>query len=230
MKKLLFLSVFFLAMSMVAFAQDNEQPGQTPLASKDLTSIQMGVQLAKYGYETKSAVLMTEAARILAQVQTQPMKDEPVERGDAVDLTNKKQATIEYDPMTLLADARKYAGDDPLLLELIDRQEKAINTQAAANRGRVSGPLYKVSTVAAHSYVNYLINFEGGKTAECLVVGDGDTDLDVYVYDEKDNLVGSSNSCNDECYVNWTPRWTGKFRIKVLNRGNVYNKYILVIK
>ena len=229
MKKLLLLGVFFLTMSMVAFAQNGEQKDQAQLSSKDVTSIQLGNQLAKFGYDTKSAASMVEAARILSQVQTQPMKDKPVDRGAAAASTDKKQATIDYNPMTLLADAKKYAGNDPQLLALIDQQEKAIKAQEATNRGRVGGPASEVSTVAANSSVTYRVTFEGGKTAECLVVGDGDTDLDVYIYDENDNLITSSTDYTDNCYLTWHPRWTGMFRIKIINRGNVYNRYLIVV-
>lgn len=32
----------------------------------------------------------------------------------------------------------------------------------------------------------------------------------------------------DDCYVSWTPRPTGSFEIREVNRGRVYNEYLLV--
>lgn len=58
-----------------------------------------------------------------------------------------------------------------------------------------------------------------------IVNGDGDTDLDLYVYDENGNLMGKDIDYSDYCVVSWTPRWTGPFTIKIKNRGSVYNRY-----
>ena len=35
-------------------------------------------------------------------------------------------------------------------------------------------------------------------------------------------------SIGDDCYVSWTPSWTGAFKIKIKNLGNVYNRYVLI--
>ena len=58
--------------------------------------------------------------------------------------------------------------------------------------------------------------FLGGARAIVTVEGDGSTDLDVYVYDENGNLVAKVDGPGDKCRVTWTPRWTGKFTIKVV--------------
>lgn len=59
--------------------------------------------------------------------------------------------------------------------------------------------------------------------------GDGDTDLDLYIYDEADNLIDSDTDTSDECYCEWTPKWRGKFKIKVKNIGSVYNAYTMYV-
>jgi hypothetical protein len=73
--------------------------------------------------------------------------------------------------------------------------------------------------------MNYHLNFIAGRLAEIAVSGDGDTDLDLYVYDQNGNLIQSSEDYSDECYVSWVPKWTGSYTIKVVNRGNVYNRF-----
>ena len=50
---------------------------------------------------------------------------------------------------------------------------------------------------------------------------------EIYVYDNNGNLIDSDTDYTDNCVCTWTPRWTGNFRIRVVNRGNVYNQYIL---
>ena len=94
-----------------------------------------------------------------------------------------------------------------------------------ANAGNVNGKTYTKETVKAYSTDNYTVTFRGSEEAVVAVDGDGDTDLDLYVYDENGNLVGSDTDSTDTCVVKWTPKWTGKFTIRVQNRGSVYNRY-----
>ena len=57
--------------------------------------------------------------------------------------------------------------------------------------------------------------------------GDGDTDLDLYLYDENGNLIDFDESLDDRGVVSVTPYWTGKFVVRIVNRGYVYNDYTL---
>ncbi|MFO1032394.1 MAG: hypothetical protein U1F60_15035 [Planctomycetota bacterium] len=93
--------------------------------------------------------------------------------------------------------------------------------------GRVGGPGEITTRVEAHDTDQYEIRFHGEELAQIIVRGDGDTDLDLYVYDENDNLIASDTDSTDVCVVRWTPRWTGNFRVRVKNLGRVYNRYTL---
>lgn len=79
--------------------------------------------------------------------------------------------------------------------------------------------------VKAHSTDVYRVTFQRGVEAWVYVSGDGDTDLDLLVYDENDNFVDSDDRGEDPGFCSFTPRWTGKYKIKVVNKGNVYNQY-----
>jgi hypothetical protein len=94
--------------------------------------------------------------------------------------------------------------------------------------GPVGGCKYTRTSVSANSTDVFRVTFRGGELAIIRVSGDGDTDLDLYVYDENDRLIARDDDSSDECIVSWTPRWTGSFKIKVVNRGRVYNEYVLV--
>ena len=72
------------------------------------------------------------------------------------------------------------------------------------------------------------ITFRAGERAWVMLKGDGDTDLDLYVYDANDREVARDDDSTDRCVVSWTPKWTGRFTIVVRNRGIVYNRYVLV--
>ena len=69
--------------------------------------------------------------------------------------------------------------------------------------------------------------FRGGEVSVVRINGDGDTDLDVYVYDENGNLIASDTDGLDFCVVRFVPSWTGQFRIVVRNLGGVYNRFTI---
>jgi hypothetical protein len=89
----------------------------------------------------------------------------------------------------------------------------------------VGGPQSAVHQVDAYSTDVFVVHFYGDEPAAVSVVGDGDTDLDLYVYDENGYLIGSDTDPTDRCLVLFRPRWTGAFRIEVRNLGSVYNEY-----
>jgi hypothetical protein len=95
-----------------------------------------------------------------------------------------------------------------------------------ANAGHVSGRReLEGATVDANSSVRYATTFLGGEMAEVVIMGDGDTDLDLFVYDENGNLVASDTDETDFGVCRWTPNWTGEFTVVVTNLGSVYNEF-----
>ncbi len=96
-----------------------------------------------------------------------------------------------------------------------------------AYAGAVGGPKEAKDRVEANSADTYYVSFRGNSRARVTVEGDGDTDLDLYIYDENGNLITSDTDNTDYCVCSWTPSWTGKFKIKIVNRGSVYNRYYM---
>ena len=95
-----------------------------------------------------------------------------------------------------------------------------------ANASAVGGPQSNLNTaVSAYGMDVYHVTFYGGELAEVAVAGDGDTDLDLFIFDEFGNLVASDINGGDLCLAQWYPAWTGTFRIEVRNLGGVYNRY-----
>ena len=60
---------------------------------------------------------------------------------------------------------------------------------SVSEAGRIGGPGSDVFTVQGYQSVSYNITFEGGKVAEVAIVGDGRTDLDLFVYDASGKLI-----------------------------------------
>ena len=79
----------------------------------------------------------------------------------------------------------------------------------------------------AMSYKTFEVTFRKGHPARIVLKGDGDTDLDLLVFDENGNKVASDEDNSDFCVVRWVPKWTGRFTIKVVNHGFVYNDFII---
>lgn len=102
-----------------------------------------------------------------------------------------------------------------------------VTTSVSSPLGRVYGPANVSRRVSAYStYTDYIL-FRGGEVAEVVVEGDGDCDLDLYVYNPDGDLVAKDDDNTDYCVVRWTPNYTKSYRIVVKNRGYVYADYLL---
>ena len=125
---------------------------------------------------------------------------------------------------SILAAAKKFADGDANLLSAINEVEKASQT----TRGKVGGPGKNNSSVRGDGTDSYDISFIKGELAEIIVVGDGDTDLDLFVYDSNGNLIVQDIDYTDTCLVSWVPSWTGRYTVRIVNQGPILNYYLLV--
>ena len=207
---------------VTAFAQE-EKPASTQPTSAEISALRTASSLAKYGYANYSATALIEAANIFSSIKTQELEANMTPGSN--DPIKAKDNNISFDPQQLLADAKTYAGNDKTILDLIKKTEQSL--AQTSTRGAVGGPKGGVYAVRAKATDSFEIKFWSNELAEVCVSGDGDTDLDLYVYDEKGNLIGSDTDYSDDCVVRWVPAWTGKFIIKVVNRGMLYNEYAL---
>jgi len=222
MKKSLLL-LLLISFILCVNAQEEKSESKKP-PSQEMETVMLAKQLAKYGYQHFSATALVEAARILSTVKTQDLKYDSAEKGSVTDDGKEKENEIQLEISKILETAKTYARNDKDLLASIDQIEKSL----AQNRGRVGGPGEVYGKVGANVDDRYTVKFWSDELAEIALVGDGDTDLDLYVYDENGNLIDKDDDYTDDCYVSWVPRWTGLYIIKIVNRGSVYNRYYLV--
>lgn len=219
-----FLLAAALLFSGVAVAQNPAATTDSKERSETADMLNVAGKLVKYGYQTKTAMPLIQAVEIYNRlgVSNEAEAKAKTSESDAIAgaATQEKATPVSFDPAKLLADATTYADGDKNLLALI----KA----AGETRGRVGGPTRHEDAVNARSTDVYNIRFRGGETALVIVSGDGDTDLDLYVYDENGNFITSDTDSSDDCVVTFNPRWTGNFTIKIKNYGSVYNRYVLV--
>jgi hypothetical protein len=199
-----------------------EEKGKVSPEAQAVADLTIAGQLAEYGRRTNNPMAMIAAAQIMKNTPVQDKKQEKTAEGTGEE-TGKKSGVLETADK-LLADAQalaKQQGNDAVA-SLAEKESKI-----TAQRDAVGGPVRHVDRVRAGYTDSYTVTFKGGEEAIVAVIGDGDCDLDLYVYDENGNLVGKDTDGTDRCLVRWTPRWTGKFHIKIENICIVYADYIL---
>ena len=79
--------------------------------------------------------------------------------------------------------------------------------------------------ITSYGVQSFDVVFVGGRHARVKINGNDRSNLDLYVYDQNGNLIGRHTGFSDYGVVRWTPRWTGSFRIVVVNRGYRWNRY-----
>lgn len=215
MKKLFLMLALSLPMALMA-QEKKETTGSIPQSEN---TVRMAAELSKYGYANNDALSLIQAARLAKQANLVKETAEKTEE-QGQESVGEKKGNVSLDPAKLLADAKVKAGEDGVLQALIAEVQSQV-------RGATTGPKYSSTYVKAKGTDVYRISFRAGQTAIVTVIGDGDTDLDLYVYDENGNLIDKDVDYSDDCVVTFTPRWTGVFVIKVVNRGNVYNSYVM---
>ena len=218
MKKILLTTVILAAFTVSLFAQADANKTEIGQSSEDLTALQVANDLARYGYSVESSSALIGAAEIYSQVRTQPLGVQP-ERSQGALAT---PAAREFDPAALLRDARRFAGSDTTMLTWASEVERALNTQT---RGAVGGPKYDWDVIRGREEITYRIDFRANQIAEAVVLGDGSTYLDIYVYDRNWNLVVYTDVYTSGARALWVPSYTGVYHVRIVNWGTRNNLY-----
>lgn len=198
-------------------------------ASSAVGKLGLATELASWGRQAKSPEALLAAAQIMAEIPPELAADYKAEskgEGDAGG-TRPDAAAPSMDPTALVTEAQGIAKakGDKNLQKYVDAVAKAGFT---GTRGASGGPKYAVGKASGGYTDVYNVTMRGGELAEVAIAGDGYTDLDLYVYDEYGNFIAKDTGSTDTAYVSWTPRWTGPFKVEVINRGRVYNQYVLI--
>jgi hypothetical protein len=107
----------------------------------------------------------------------------------------------------LIADARSYRSRELPLLSAGVRTLRKLVRRLSADRADLV--------------------FKGETAAVVYVRADGDADLDLYVYDEYNNLICADEHAGQEAQCRWRPRWTGAFLVDVRNQHDREVEYVL---
>lgn len=204
-------------------AKKGPNQGEKGTVSESATGVRtliLADELADYGIKAGDPVAIIEAAKMKKSVSTKESK--AAKTGGATPAPAAKTGGTDLSADALLVRADSMAGSNAALKGLI------ADARATHSRGATRGPGVHGDTVLAGRNDVYSLTFHGGEVARVGVVGDHSTDLDLYVYDENGNQVCADDDYTDVMYCSWTPRWTGSFTVKIVNRGGVYNDYRMV--
>ena len=191
-------------------------PADTALARQiqALESLTLAHRLGVYGQRARQPLALITAAEILLDHPTRPLAAPPTDQ-DTV-------GAVLPDPARLLASARVLAAGNDRLLALLPPHERRARS---LDRGSSRGPRQLYGRVESATRREHLVEFRGGEPAVVYVSGNGDSDLDLFVYDEAGQLIASATGPRDECAVRWRPERQGRFRVEVRNLGPASNWY-----
>jgi hypothetical protein len=114
----------------------------------------------------------------------------------------------------ILARARALGSGRQELLALAD------DVARGSSRGAHGGVRIDPTQVRSGGTDVYWLTFRAGEQARVAIAGDGDSDLDLYVYDERGTPVCRDEEPTDEASCSWTPGGSGKYQIRVRNLGS----------
>lgn len=212
-------------MSGAALAQD-QLGNKGEEQSAEIQALALASDLLEYGQRTGDATALVLAAQILID---NPVGDVTEDRATVEDgesdasrgaVEEKDSNTLPFDVAEVLNEARSYARGNDALMETIATLEEQIENRA---RGYHYGYINGNYTIPAYGTREFNWTFTGGELAEILFTGDGDTDLDFYVYDSRGNLIASDTDYTDVAGWSWVPRSTQQYTFIVENLGSVYN-------
>lgn len=225
-KKSALLATAAATLAGAAMAQD--QSGQnlgtgsgqlTPAAAAVATATD-ALSLAGWARESQDAEAMLVAARMLSSVGTLGEGDEPAATVSSIATGS---ATGAAPTATALFDeAVELAEGDPAIIDRISA------ARSSASRGLVGGAGSWVRDISARSSVSYEMTAQGGYLWNVIAAGDGDTDVDMEVFDQNGNLICRDIAPYTRASCSFTPAWTGRFTVRISNLGNVWTRTLIM--
>ena len=150
------------------------------------------------------------AARLLAEV---PLRQAGGDGEEAPFLT----AT------SLLDEAAALAGDNTGLIDAIDRLRDPL-MRGVRSSAFGSGPVLMVKSLQARERWAFDVEARGGEILRVAAIGDGDTNIDLTVRDARGVVVCRDGFGDHYPVCTVSPRFGGKMRVDIINRGEVWTK------
>jgi len=210
--------------TLAAQAQDKTGTNIDPAGTGTrggVATLALAQNLYALGVANKDALTVLTAARLTAGVDVKQVEQKKTTEG--TETAEQEDGTdAPVDAAIMMATARELAGEDEVLVGLIE------DAEAEGSRGRVGGASSTLSRLPAGRTDVWEIPFYGNSYAEIAVLGDGDADLDVLVADENGNTICYDVSWSDKVYCDFSPAWNGYFYVTVENKGSRRNSYYIM--
>lgn len=94
-----------------------------------------------------------------------------------------------------------------------------------AGLGTVAGAQTRYDLVAGLDFDRWIVCRAAGDVTTVVMDGDGDTDLDLFVYDANGNRIVADTRSSDYGEVRWRTLVSGCFEVRIVNLGLVPNAY-----
>lgn len=206
-----FVSVFLFAGMTCLIGQDIPEKKSTGFkCDPAIENIKLARQAMVYGYEHNDPVSLLMAARLYSEWTPEPLAPESATTKSGEE---PQKVAEPFNVVKMLNDAVIFSGNDPGVQKLADE------IAAGSSKGSKKGPMYGEYVLNGQEYVKLELKFKGGEIAIVGAAGDGNADIDLYIYDKDKNLVVADESEDYECAVMWLPEKTALYYIIVLNQG-----------
>lgn len=201
---LVLASALVLGLGASAAAREDEA-AITPEA-RGVAQVVTAAELANWGREHGDAGALIMAARLLAEVPMRSSGDgpEPI-------LT----------PARLLDEAAALSAGNQPLMDAIDRLREPL-TRGVRSSPFGAGPVQTVKQLRAREAWAFDVDARGGEVLRVAAIGDGDTDIDLSIRDQRGTVVCRDGFGDHYPVCTVSPRAAGKMRVDIVNRGDVW--------
>lgn len=204
------LAAALLLCAAAAAPAGQDDAAVTP-AARGVTQVLTAAELAAWGRDRNDAGALIMAARLLAEV---PLRQA---EGDGDDETPFLTAS------GLLDEAAAMAGDNPGLIDAIDRLRDPL-TRGVRSSAFGAGPVLTVKSLQARERWAFDLEARGGEILRVAAIGDGDTNIDLTVRDARGAVVCRDGFGDHYPVCTVSPRTGGQMQVDIVNRGDVWTK------
>lgn len=225
------LATTALTLSPSGFAADvpptvniSDTPAPASDMAKAVERASLSAALSKWGRETQNAHALIVSAEILSSVAAKDGQREKAQAAVASAAAKPASSDKAAPVMTvasLLDEARALAGPDEAL------QGQIARVSAQESKGRNGGPLKSYGELPTGYADTYNIRFTGKELAAVAVINN-QVAMGFDIYDQNGNLVCTNKQYTSQMLCEFTPIFTGDFRVKVSNESNGPVAYALL--
>lgn len=179
----------------------------SPMAAT-MAGLSLSDRLAEYGMREGDPVALVQAAKIRRSLPRELQSSGP--------------RSVE----ALLARAETMSGGNAVLIALV-RDVRGMRSRSIPIISTGIGLLTKL--VKGKAVDRAEISFRGGEPAMVYVHANNDADIDLYVYDELNNLICVDDATGPDASCSWRPRWNGSFLVDVRNKMDAEVSYVIAL-